>query len=92
MILLWVNKSYSLAGKSDCLVNECWCVSAGGTTCSYPDPETMICDPDECADREECPGYGYWCDNTTSNVSYFKSIDNIRLLNVLTHILKLAIT
>ena len=54
--------------KSDCLNHECWCVSAGGKTCSYPDPESGICDPDECSDRDECPGYGYWCDeNSGSN-------------------------
>ena len=39
--------------------NECWCVSAGGNTCGYATNET--CDPNECSDRDECPGYGYWC-------------------------------
>ena len=52
------------AKKSECLVYECWCISAGGANCSYPDPVSRICDPDECADRDECPGYGYWCDNS----------------------------
>ena len=54
----------SSAKKSECLEYECWCISAGGANCSYPDPVSRICDPDECADRDECPGYGYWCDNS----------------------------
>lgn len=35
---------------------RCWCTSAGGTSCAG---ET--CDPDECWDRADCPGDGYWC-------------------------------
>ena len=44
-----------------CHPTECWCVSAGDNTCLWPDWETGICDPDECYDREDCPGNGYWC-------------------------------
>ena len=72
-----MSKWFILLGQqSDCLVNECWCVSAGGSTCSYPDPVSMICDPDECADRDECPGYGYWCDNS-GNI-FFKQNRKVR--------------
>lgn len=46
--------------KSECSSNQCWCVSAGGSTCSVP--SNGICDPDECYDRNDCPGNGYWCD------------------------------
>ena len=49
-------------------MNECWCVSAGGNTCSYPDPESGICEPDECSIREDCPGSGYWCDENSGNL------------------------
>ena len=34
-------------------------MSSGGNTCGYSTNEA--CDPDECSDRDECPGYGYWC-------------------------------
>ena len=34
-------------------------MSAGGNTCG--DTTNEACDPDECYDRDECPGYGYWC-------------------------------
>ena len=49
--------------KSSCLKDpsKCWCVSAGGNTCGYGNNEQ--CDPDECDDRTECPGYGYWCED-----------------------------
>ena len=55
------NDPFKLGKKSECLPNECWCVSAGGNTCGYSTGET--CDPDECDDRAECPGYGYWCED-----------------------------
>ena len=58
-------------GKLDCLEHECWCVSKGGNTCSYPDPESGICDPDECSDRNECPGYGYWCDENSGIIFFY---------------------
>ena len=55
-----IKKYYSESGENlNCLSNECWCVSAGGSTCGYSTNET--CDPNECSDRDECPGYGYWC-------------------------------
>ena len=49
--------------KSSCIKDpsKCWCVSAGGNTCGYGNNEQ--CDPDECDDRTECPGYGYWCED-----------------------------
>jgi len=47
------------AEESKCGLNECWCMSSGGNTCGYSTNEA--CDPDECSDRDECPGYGYWC-------------------------------
>ena len=45
----------------ECLPSECWCTSAGGNTCFWPDTETGLCDQDECYDRDDCPGNGYWC-------------------------------
>lgn len=42
-----------------CQENECLCVSAGGHTCGVA--TNGACDTDECYDRDECPGYGYWC-------------------------------
>ena len=44
-----------------CHPTECWCISDGENTCLWPDWKTGICDPDECYDREDCPGNGYWC-------------------------------
>ena len=41
-----------------CSTNECWCVSSGGKTCNY------TFHPDECYDRNDCPGDGYWCDDS----------------------------
>ena len=43
-----------------CNSTECWCISAGGNNCSN-NAETGVCDPDECYEREDCPGNGYWC-------------------------------
>ena len=59
------DKDHQLS-KSKCLANQCWCVSAGGNTCGYSEKDQ--CDPDECDDRNNCPGDGYWCDDTDSNV------------------------
>ena len=39
-------------------------MSSGGNTCGYSTNEA--CDPDECSDRDECPGYGYWCKDAGS--------------------------
>lgn len=38
-------------GRSECRESQCWCVSANGND-------------DECYDRNDCPGNGYWCDGT----------------------------
>ena len=44
-----------LGKKNKCKKNECWCVSGGGDSCYG------TCDPDECHDKIDCPGNGYWC-------------------------------
>jgi len=64
LVLLCVclhSSSASEGKKNECLAHECLCVSAGGNTCGYSTGET--CDPDECYARDECPGYGYWCED-----------------------------
>ena len=50
------SKSFS---ELECKSNECLCVSDGGNTCGYA--MNLACDPDECYERDGCPGYGYWC-------------------------------
>ena len=45
--------------ESKCQLGECWCMSSGGNTCGFSTNEA--CDPDECSNRFECPGHGYWC-------------------------------
>jgi len=47
------------SARLECHKNECLCVSAGGNTCGVA--TDAACDSDECYDRDECPGYGYWC-------------------------------
>lgn len=56
--------------KGGCSANECWCVSAGGSTCSQADsppgyPRTPgECIADHCYDRSTCAVHGYWCEGT----------------------------
>ena len=54
--------SFFKADTPECRAEECWCVSAGGYNCGYSEDE--LCDPDQCWDKFDCPGYGYWCDNS----------------------------
>ena len=56
-----------------CSAEECWCVSAGGSTCG--EFENEVCDPDECDDRNKCPGWGYWCDNTGKCISVINLVE-----------------
>ena len=58
------NSDNELIAEPKCGSNECWCMSSGGNTCGYSTNEA--CDPDECSDRDECPGYGYWCKDAGS--------------------------
>ena len=60
-------KSYNskLVPETKCQSNECWCISAGGNTCG--DPSYLeACAPDQCSDRNECQGFGHWCDDSGS--------------------------
>ena len=56
MIIL-LKKIIFIGAKTKCKKNECWCVSGGGDSCYG------MCDPDECHDKVDCPGNGYWCDS-----------------------------
>lgn len=49
--------------KDACTSHQCWCVSSGGRTCGRFG--SALCDPDECWNRDGCPGDGYWCDGET---------------------------
>ena len=53
--------NYFIGKRLKCKKNECWCVSAGGNTCNGS------CDPDECYDKIDCPGNGYWCDEDSGS-------------------------
>merc|ERR1712223_724880 len=48
--------------KKRCKKNECWCVNAGADSCNG-----RTCDPDECHDKMDCPGNGYWCEEDTGS-------------------------
>ena len=58
------NHNSKLVPETECQSNECWCINAGGNTCGASRNEA--CDPDECYDRNECPGKGYWCNDAGS--------------------------
>ena len=60
-------KSYNskLVPETKCQSNECWCISAGGNTCGDPG-YLEACAPDQCSDRNECQGFGHWCDDSGS--------------------------
>ena len=60
------NKSlliFSFGKESLCAKHECWCVSAGGTSCAGL-PGGVCSFPNECHDKVDCPGNGYWCSDT----------------------------
>ena len=46
----------------ECDIDECWCISNGGSSCNFP--LNGICYPDKCYDKEDCHGNGYWCNDT----------------------------
>ena len=50
--------------RPDCNATECWCMSNGGNSCGENLDEE--CDADECYDRNDCEGYGYWCDDSSN--------------------------
>ena len=65
-----------LVKKGGCSANECWCVSAGGSTCSQADsppgyPRTPgECIADHCYDRSTCAVHGYWCEGKALSNKY----------------------
>jgi len=69
-IYIYFRLFWCLVKKGGCSANECWCVSAGGSTCSQADsppgyPRTPgECIADHCYDRSTCAVHGYWCEGT----------------------------
>lgn len=64
-----ITRLYSLEYVSECDINECWCISDGNYNCSIP--VNGACYADQCHDKEDCPGNGYWCNDTGENFRIF---------------------